>query len=204
MVAGPTCCGKTWFINNLKSEKLIDIREKIQMGDIKSWVYQDAYYLDSAKLKEILDSSISKILLHWTIPLPRLKIFLRNIVLLGAYDKKARIQILHSANNLTILTLYANPTTLIQRVELRRNNIIKELDQRESFFLKKMIKMSNINKVKKIYSDRKHFLHLYNRWFNFVREDLKPQMHYLVDVNGEPTLKTVDKWNDIVKNWDYE
>lgn len=202
VVAGPTCCGKTSFINNLMSGKYKNIEQKLKMGSLDSWFYQDAYYLKPNTLNELLKSSISHVLLHWTIPLPRLKIFIRNILLLGAYDKKARLNLIQSSNNVIVLSLYANPTLLLKRVELRKVKWENELNERGASFIDKIFMLHNIKTVNRFYSNPKRCLPLYNRWFKFVKNDLKPETNYLINVDSEPKIKSINGWSDIITKLD--
>jgi deoxyadenosine/deoxycytidine kinase len=201
VVAGTTCCGKTNFINQLMSGNLKNFEKSLQMNELNSWFYQDAYYLNKKRINDIFSSSVSKVLLHWTIPLPNFRIFLRNIFLLGKYDKKERLQLIKSSKHLTVLTLFANPMALLHRVKLRNKKWVDELEEKNANFVEKILMLHSIKTVNNFYSDSKRYLPVYTEWFNFVGNGLKPQKHCLIDVNHEPLIREFQDWPDITTQW---
>lgn len=201
IVAGPTCCGKTRLINYLRAGKLKEIQKKLEIENFQAWSFQDAYYLNYKKLNELLEVPELKLLMHWTIPLPRILIFLRNIALFGSYDRRARIRLLKSVKYIDILTLFADAASLTKRVNLRKEIVLKEVKKSKIFYLKKKYKLYNKQVVEKFYSDPKRYLGIYKKWFNYLEKNLKINNHYLVELNDEPILRKIEEWPEIVKNW---
>lgn len=199
VVAGPTCCGKSRFIHLLRIGKLREIEETLQMGDLNSWYYQDSYYLNEKILKNISQSSIRKIILHWTIPLPRVLIYLRNIAMLGAFDRKERLYLLKSANNLTVLTFYSSQKILMKRVRNRKKQIIKHLKKENANLLVKMFSMYKIKVTERIYSHRIRYLDTYFRWFNFLNKNLEIKENFLVENFSKPILLKINEMSDIYR-----
>ncbi len=200
LVAAPSCCGKTMFINMMRRDKLQRISADLQMGDVSSWTYKDAFYINARSLKTIEKSPINKIVLHWTIPHPTFKLALRNLVLLCAYDKTSRLQIMKSSREITVLTLYTSQSSLLRRVEFRRQRILeRRLEGKESLF-SLTTKKRRTRKLAQFYSDMCNLAPLYERWFHFC-ETLNPGASYLVNVEDEPSLVSITKWSEIKEGW---
>ena len=175
--------------DQVNSKKL---KTMLQMGELNSWYYQDAYYLNLKKLKEIAQLSISKILLHWTIPLPRILNFLRNIALFPSYDKAPRLKLIQSAKNLCILTLFPSQENLIKRFKLRRKYILDHLERNNNNIFKKVITLYKIKTIERFYLHPNRYMPLYTRWFNFLQNECNVHTHYMAELTDKPILTKIE------------
>lgn len=204
VIAAPSCCGKTTFINNLMNGELSSISEVLGMGDVASWEFKDAFFVDKEYTDMLLKRGVSKMLLHWTIPHPSPKLFIRNLMLLNAYDKKERLDILDAAKQIDILTLYAPLNVLRTRVQLRYQRIVEKQQEKQKNFNSLVMKTKskwNIDRLYKVYSDPAKLVGMYSRWFDFCgRYDSSG--NYLINVEScQPTIAPVSDWSMIRDGW---
>jgi hypothetical protein len=200
VVAGPSCCGKSTFIDRLKNGETPDITSSLGIENLDEWIYRDAYYIDAALLDDINNSPSGKLVLHWTIPSPGIKLFLRDLSLLFAHDKKDRLRILQSANHLTVLTLYTSRNIFMKRVNARRMRIMSRRSSGMDGMLKYHVKMRHTRLMDRIYSDTDNLSSMYNRWFRLCAS-LNVDEMLLVKLEGYPTLSPADQWPMITDQW---
>lgn len=200
IIAAPSCCGKTSFVHQLRNGELAHIAETLQMGDIRNWEYRDAFFANTAMIAELRQSQTKRMILHWTIPHPSIKIKIRNLLLRNSYDKKSRLALIKMAEDLTCLTLVANPNKLIERAGLRKKRVDELLLEKRDSLLTHRRKTKHVRKLIANYSDIEKIVPMYNRWFAFC-EQMEVKEHYLVDVNVAPLLVPKKKWGDVVASW---
>lgn len=203
VVAGPSCCGKSTFIDKLRNRELPDITSALGINDSSDWIYKDAYYLNARLLKDIAQSPERNLVLHWTIPSPGIKLLLRDISLHFAHDKKARLRILQSAKRLTVLTLYTSRAIFLKRVNARRMRIMARRDGGMDSQLKYLVKMRHTRLMDRIYSDTNNLASMYNRWFRLCSSFNVDAMH-LVRLEDYSTLEPADQWPVITDQWSKE
>lgn len=200
VVAAPSCCGKTTFINNIRKNKLQSITTALQMDDALSWAYEDAFYINAKFLRNVEHSPARNMVMHWTIPHPTVKLAFRNLLILNEYDKKERLKILQTARDVTILTLYTSQHDMVRNVQFRRERIRqRRLEGTESLY-KFARKRWNMWRLVNLYSNMRNLIPLYERWFQFC-QTLNARASYLVNVQGNPTLDSTTKWSEIREGW---
>ena len=194
IVAAPSCCGKSTFANLLLNGELPEIEESINLINPSAWVYKDIW-LHEKELINSTNAQYNKYVLHYTLPHPALKFIFRR-----GYDKKVRLSILQASNNIIILTLFAEPSTLLKRIELRRNRIFEKwgIDKRKIFRSNKALR--TLNRLNHIYSNPDKLISLYEKWFE-VSGNFSSHGHFLVNVEDTPNLLHLDNWPEIKNRW---
>lgn len=185
IVAGPSCCGKTTLVRQLMRGQATAVAEHCRFYDPHSWKYGDIWLREQEILRDIRDPA-SQLLLHYTIPYPALKYFLRR-----GYDKKSRLAILSGADDVTIVTLVADSSTLLSRVNLRkqrhcerrREGIISQRDYLRGLW--------SLRRLRKLYADPAKLSQTYQNWSSFVARI--GAHHYLLDVNHDHGRDTSSK-----------
>lgn len=171
------------------------------MGNVSGWEYRDSYYANNAMLSEVSRHGIKRLILHWTIPHPSLKLTVRNLLLRNAYDKKARLALIGMAKNVTCLTLVANPDKLIERVRLREKRVKELRAEGRDSQIKYRQKLGYVKALIATYNEIERVVPMYDRWFAFC-EQMCVTQHYLVDVNADPFLTSLSSWRDFVTRWE--
>lgn len=191
LVAAPSCCGKTTFIQQLRGGKLESIEKHIELNNLNSWLYRDIY-LHEKEILELESVQQCDLILHYTIPYPALKYIFRN-----GYDKKERLTIIRGADEIVYLTLFASPPTLLNRIELRRQRV-KERRQQGMVPIHKYTKtMRTLKRLEKIYGNPNKLTTMYRDWINYCSNiDLKG--HFFIDVEDSPRLEEFAKWPHII------
>lgn len=194
IVAAPSCCGKSTFAQQLINGELPQIEKSAKINNPSNWIYKDIW-LHEKELKTLSQSSKQEYILHYTIPYPALKFIFRR-----GYDKKTRLSILQSSENITFLTLFASPPTMLNRIQQRREHIYKLRKKDKSQIFRSQKALRTLKRLNRIYSDPNKFSSLYQKWFDFSSK-LNLQAHYLVNVEKTPELVSLSRWPEITKEW---
>jgi len=194
IVAAPSCCGKSTFINQLTSGEIHHIEECLGIKELDHWDFKDIY-LHEDEILNIKNPQQANLILHYTIPYPALKYIFR----IG-YDKRQRLKILQASHNITFLTLYANPDTLLHRIGLRRKRINERRLQGKVPIHKYMRSMRTLSRLERIYANPIQLISMYHRWLEQCK-NFNLRTHFLVNVEHLPQLKTVSMWSDITDEW---
>ena len=192
LVAAPSCCGKTTFIEQLRNAKLIHIEKQIEVHDLNNWIYRDIY-LHEKEILAIENSQRCDLILHYTVPYPALKYILRN-----GYDKKQRLAIIQGADEVIFLTLYADAPTLLHRIELRRQRVMERHRQGIVPIHKYYRTMRTLKRLERIYGTPDKLILMYRNWFNHCSK-ISLKYHFLINVNDAPRLETLSSWPLIKK-----
>ena len=200
VVAAPSCCGKSTFIDNVKMNRLQSITTALRIDDATSWSFDDSFFIDTKFLQELEQSPVRKMVLHWTIPHPTVKLTMRRLLTLNAYDKKKRLKVLQSARDVTILTLYTSQHNLVRRVQFRSERVRQRRSDGTESLYKFVRKKWDSWRLVKFYSNMKNLVPMYERWFRFC-QTLNVRASYLVNLEEEPTLDSITKWPTIRDGW---
>ena len=200
VVAAPSCCGKSTFINEIRNNGLQGLARELQICDTKSWAYDDAFYIDAKFLRNTERSPTKNMVIHWTIPRPTAKLAFRNLLTLNAYDKKERVEFLRKSHEVTILTLFTSQNDLVQRVQSRCEHVRQRRLVGTDSYLNFARKRWNMWKLGRFYSNTRNLTSLYERWFGFC-QTLNVRASYLVDIQGDATLVSTAKWPEIRADW---
>lgn len=194
LVAAPSCCGKTTFVEQLRRGELEAIQTRVGVNDLTNWLYRDIY-LHEKEILELEKSQQFNLILHYTIPYPSLKYIFR----IG-YDKKERLAIIQGANEILFLTLYANPSTLSHRIELRRQRVNERRRQGLVPIHKYTRTMRTLKRLEDIYANPNKLIQMYFNWFKQC-SCLKPKFHFLVNVEDSPQLEELSTWKHTTNKW---
>ena len=165
------------------------------MGDVNHWEYKDAFFANSAMISDLSRRQSKWMILHRTIPHPSIKLKIRNLLLGNVYDKRARLELIRMAKNITCLTLIANPDKLIERVGLREKRVNELRVEGRDSLVTHQRKIRDIRALIAAYSDIERVIPMYDKWFAFC-EQMGVNQHYLVDVNAEPVLASMNSWGN--------
>ncbi|MEN8131323.1 MAG: hypothetical protein ABFS45_14245 [Pseudomonadota bacterium] len=194
IVAAPSCCGKSTFINQLMQGELEHVEEQLGTKSIHNWIFRDIF-LHEEEIFNLENPDQLHLILHYTIPYPAIKYLLR-----PGYDKKGRLTILKASDDIIFMTLYASPDTLLHRIELRRKRVNERREQGKVLTHKYDRTMRTLKRLETIYANPTKLGLMYNRWFEFCHNiDLKG--HYLVNVDQVPRLGSISKWPQITDKW---
>jgi hypothetical protein len=198
VVAGPACCGKSKFIRRLRSGDLGDISSTLKIDRISDWSYLDVYYLNARQLKDIEHSNVRRMLLHWTIPTPTIRLKLRNLLIQFTDDKKERLELLGSTIHLTVLTLFTSRESLLCRVQSRRARLLERRHSGMDDMISHLRRMWEVKILERHYSVPGNIERMYNQWFRLC-ESLDISDMHLVDLENEPLLVPKEKWPEITE-----
>lgn len=194
IVAAPSCCGKSTFINQLMQGELGHVEQRLGTRNFNDWIYRDIF-LHEEEIFNLKNPNQLNLILHYTIPYPALKYLLR-----PGYDKKGRLTILQASDNITFITLYASPDTLLHRIELRRKRINERQEQGKVPKHKYARTMRTLSKLETIYATPKKLNLMYSQWFEYCR-NIDLSGHYLANVDQAPHLVPVSTWPQIANEW---
>jgi len=201
LVAAPSCCGKSTFIDSLVDNGIEEIAQGLRMGNPADWTYVDAYYFGKNTLAQLAGMGASNVVIHWTIPRRSLKVTLRNVFLLNAYDKKERIAVLHAAREVSVVTLFNSSENLLRNLQFRTKRIRELREQKHDSFLLYFEKILNIRSLKKLYSKRENLIPMYEKWFGFC-ETLHARERFLIDLSAShANLTPQSGWAKIKADW---
>jgi GTPase SAR1 family protein len=194
VIAAPSCCGKSTFVNKLINRELPQIEKSTGMVDASAWTYKDLW-LHENELRKQKNSNDLELILHYTLPHPALKFILRR-----GYDKKVRLSILQASDNITLLTLVATPSTLVKRIQLRRERIFERKKAIKQKPLKTIQALRTLNRLHHIYSNPHRLTALYQKWFD-VCSEFNTNAHFLVNVEQTAELLPLSKWPEVSHSW---
>lgn len=200
MIAAPSCCGKTTFIENIRTNGLPELTDSLDMGDHESWLF-----IDSEKLPEISNTRVPKMVLHYALPaLP-----LKNGVIRSIADD-VPMAVLHKANEISFVTLYASQTTLLNRIRKRKGSrksgrwpIIKNIVSAlaEISFLRSRSRLLRKNfrlkELEKLFSNPGEFAQIYQSWFDFSRQ-FQAKIDLVVNTEGVHTMQPISALEEIL------
>jgi len=194
IIAAPSCCGKSTFVNQLIKRELPQIEKSIGIDDASAWTYKDIWLHENELVTQTNTSDLD-LMLHYTLPHPALKFILRR-----GYDKKVRLSILQASDNITLLTLFATPSTLVKRIQLRRERIFEKKKTTRQKPLKTIKALRTLNRLHRIYSNPDKLTALYQNWFD-VCSEFSINNHFLVNVEQSAELLPFTKWPEVSHSW---
>lgn len=184
VLAGPSCCGKTTLLRQLLRGQACEVAECCALGNPADWMVGDVWLSEDALHEAVTSNPDSQYILHYTIPYPSLKYAFRG------YDKSKRLATLFAAPDVRIITLLAEGSNLVERVDLRRAR------QRERFEEGRISRINYLNglwklgKRRRMYEDDEYVRRMYERWAAYVEGT--HARHFVVDVNGAPVLSRLE------------
>ena len=190
LIAGPSCVGKTTFVNKLRSGEMPEITQALDLEPLADWQYRDSYYADEAMSQELVKQSVDKLFLHWTVAYPSLKVSLRRFLAGGSYEKAARLKLLQNATRIDCLVLRARQESLLARVKMREEVVLARRAARKDSYWLFREKMANVKALESLYADSARLEALYREWVVFCR-DVPVSAIYEVDVSANTPITVI-------------
>lgn len=200
LVAAPSCCGKTTFINAVRAGDLETLAGTLDFRESDGWLFKDAWYLNHQYLDKLRNAPESRLVLHWTIPRPSFKLAVRGLATGYSYDKRHRVDFVRSARKLTIVTLLNSREYLLRGVNSRLTTAKKRHQSGTSNRLTFLRQKWNMSRLTNLYSDMSKVVPMYDRWFGFC-ESLNASAHHIVRLDQGSTLVDLDGWLELRGRW---
>lgn len=182
LVAAPSCCGKSYFLNELLSGRLKDV--EMQLG-LSSPVV-DYVSLIPPQLKSIECSYIPKLIMHYALPTIAI-----NDGSLKTLSKDPRLQIMYKAQKLSSITLVASQKILESRLRARYRANLKMLFFNFFSYLSDRRRMIQL---KDLYSNPESIILAYETWFKFVKNFQSLDTELLVTTDDHFEVFSTDDW----------
>jgi hypothetical protein len=193
VVAAPSCCGKSTLIDGIRNNRYPAVTAQLRTSESDTWTYEDAFYVDKAFLRDLESSPARNMVLHWTIPRPGLKLKMRRLLTLNAYDRKERLTLLNNANDVTVLTLYATGPELQRRVAERYERVLARRSSGQDGFLKSARKRRNMCSLREFYSNMDSVVSIYDDWLRFC-DAQAVDASFLVKSDADAELVPATEW----------
>ncbi len=183
VVAGPTSSGKSTLIQKLKTysvpaiAQIAGIEEEIQME-----------HLGANRLAEDFNVNFDTLLFHYDILRP----FRRSA---KTHDRDEALDILDTAEDIVILTLWTPPDIL--RKQFEETKILPKLKKGKKTKLKKGKKPKASKRRLKIfqdYADNHKIYEFYDTWLNFCRA--RKAKHFIVKLQPDLEIFSADEWQE--------
>jgi hypothetical protein len=171
MIAGPTSAGKSTLVEKLKHGKYQEVINKLQLSenDLSNWTYSAP-----SNLEKLCVQKTERLIYHYDFLLPHKH-------QLGGFYKDCYLDILTTATQKTILTIWTPPTRL-------KNQLIEnEIKNR------KKPNKANL-KILKEYEDPVKILSFYSDWIKFLRS-LNVE-HHIVELSEGVRFYSPQEWEE--------
>lgn len=169
VLAGPDGAGKSTLASAIKANQAAAILKQMDIEPLLSW------HLTHQQKLPHLASHVDNVILHYNM-LNTLKSYTRT------FDLDPTLTLLENAENLYIITIWANSETLRERTR------------------KRLVGLSGTKRtepgtrVLQFYENRALVRNLYERWFEFCEHQAKPAGHWVMESDDRQCLTRVDKW----------
>ena len=153
IIAGPSCVGKTTLIQKLREGKLPDLQKHLNLHDLESWVFLDAWQVEG-----FIGLGHRNLVLHYDI----LRLLDYNIL---GYQMDTALNFLRDVNQVEMLTLWEFSDTLLDRCRRRWRKNFRNL---KKFRLRLFFGRHHRLKQKiYLYQNPETLLEWYAKWFDF-------------------------------------
>lgn len=170
VLAGPDAVGKSTQAAAIMANTATFVADRLGLDPALRWrlVYEQI-------LPHFGKHNDENVILHYNL-LNTLKSYTR------IFHRDPALTFLENADNLYIVTLWADSTTLRERVQKRLSsfNSMKRNDPAE--------------RVLQFYEDDALLLELYKRWLEYC-DDIKPRSHWILESNESQNLIRANDWN---------
>ncbi len=159
------------------------ISKKLEIGDPSLWMYTTTTRGQPALMYRVL--------FHYDILINK---FYREKHL-ESYEKDESLNILDKSREITFVTFWAKPETLIKRIKQRNKNIIPELIK--DYFRTLPLHYNNFmtnRRVLRFYTNPKELDLIYKKWFEFC-DKYKAKAYWIIDTTTDsPNLIPLSDW----------
>jgi hypothetical protein len=174
------------FIEKLKSNVLMGAQHDLEIQDLGSWQFANAN-----QVPQIKEKHIPRIILHYAIPSLPL-----SSGLLGDISDDPKVSVLELADEVTFLTLYAAPSTLVERVRLRKRANRQLLLRSPRKFL---LESQRLRHLEELYKTQDQMSLVYDKWFVYCQR-YEATAHWLISVDSDLVWKPISDWQKIAGN----
>lgn len=192
VVAGPSCCGKSVFLQKLATGELPELQSRLGLDEFHSWLT-----IAANNVPNVSAESVDRMILHYA--LPCLQSYEHRFV---GYETDPQLSALRAAGNISFVTLYTDAATLSKRAGKRllswRLNIPKLLSnpsehRRRSRYLARL---------RSLYSKPENFYPTYAQWFEFCRS-FGTERAWIVDATTSYASRPALEWEAAAEIVDY-
>ncbi len=172
IVAGPTSVGKSTLIEELMNHSVPDIAQTLGIEKGATMAFAGAN-----SIARQFNGNVDTFLFHYDIVRP----FRRSA---KTHERDEALDILDTAEDITVLTLWTPPDILRQQFEkskILNRGKIKKNERRWKIF--------------QDYADKNKISEFYNGWLKFCRD--KKVKNYMVKLQPEPEIISDQKWMDL-------
>lgn len=171
--AGPPCSGKSTILGKLQTGNLPWLCTQLELGDPALW-----RYVESREMHALPALQANKIILHYD--------FLRPFQLglpQGDYAQHKPLGILDRCDEITFVTLWAAPKTLIERLQTRQvaqcKSHLKSLNLRLAIGSIRTLRL-----LRPLYLNPVKLMAYYPQWFKFC-STYQAKSHWIMDTMGD-------------------
>ena len=182
LFAGPSCSGKTTFFRQLAREGASPLREELGLGDVSEWTY-----LNRRKLTLATEPCLERVILHYDL----------SARFLGRQlTDDSLVRLFEAADELVVITFWARPEVLAQRIEgkrrLWRTRLLWPRLLRRALW-----KRQKFRDLDQIYSQPSRLTSCYDEWIAFSSA-FPAKAHWIVDTSAQPLeLHPVTHWTTL-------
>ena len=195
LFAGPPGSGKSTTITNLQAGNLPLLSERLGIGNPFLWKC-----IEARNLYKVRKLQVERVIFHYDF----LWQWKRELFHQG-YKEDGALRILDMSDEITFVTLWATPETLIRRLQLWRVSLRKfflkplnfhtALQRRRRFRVIRIVQRARI--VHRLYLDIPELLLQYDKWFKFCGMS-GAKAHWIMDTTENvPRLAHISKWPDV-------
>ena len=189
LVAAPSCCGKTRFLNELFAGRLHHVltamKIKAPIDSYQSVIPQEIADIDS--------SNVPRMILHYALPTIALdEGSLRNL------EDDPRLEIVSNSERVTVLTLITSPAILTSRLLARnRAHRILLLTNFSKYFRERR----RLGRLKDLYAEPSRIKSVFDAWFAY--SSLLPNLadQWLITADDEYGVYAQRDWLSISKSY---
>jgi hypothetical protein len=185
LVAAPSCCGKTRFLEELYGGRLQDLVLDMELDTpISRYVS-----MTPVELRNHRATTIARLMLHFAIPTIPL-----NDGSLQDLAKDPRLDVVKSANRVTVITLFSSANVLVSRVQLRYRANRRRIFTKFTGYLSERRRLA---KLKKLYAAPDKLVFVYEAWLHYVNSLPNLYGAWLVAAESEYEAFRPSEWERI-------
>lgn len=189
ILAAPSCCGKSRFLNQLFDGKLNCLADVLKLRTPIS----DYAQMTPKEVSELGDQHISRLFLHYAIP----TLALNNGNLRKLADD-SRLDILKHSGKITVITMLASNQVLSDRLQRR-------IKKNRSMIIKKPVKYCReffrLIKLKQQYTKPANVIAAYDEWLAFSHSLPNLSAEWLMLADDEYKLLPLSRWPTLKKTY---
>ena len=179
VVAGPSCAGKSHFIEDIKANRFPGIAKQLEIATPSMWQHKEL-----GRFRPPPESSINRLILHCA------------FWLFGpAYQEVDGLEVLRHSDQITFVTLWVHPDSLLQRLKIRRTRALLGFGKATDFRTR-MQRLKQLRLREQVYRNPSALFSHYRDWFNFCAR-YNARAHWVVDVTrSKPVLFPLTEWKN--------